>query len=138
MVVSADASDIAAATHTLAEDGIMLMHAADRRTALAQAPAIAPDLVIIDQRLPDRDGATLIRALRVRLRQQNLPIILLAGDPMIESPLRDGPPAAIDYLATPFKPPMLRARVRAWLIRTSTPGDMPSDGQLCRIHRAQA
>jgi DNA-binding response OmpR family regulator len=49
MIVSADASDIAAATHALAEDGIMLMHAADGRTALAQAPAIAPDLVIIDQ-----------------------------------------------------------------------------------------
>ena len=138
MIVSADAPDIAAATHALAEDGIMLMHAADGRTALAQAPAIVPDLVIIDQRLPDRDGATLIRALRVRLRQQNLPIILLAGDPMIESPLRDGAPAAIDYLATPFKPPMLRARVRAWLIRTSTPGDMRSDGQLCRTHQAQA
>jgi ribonuclease BN (tRNA processing enzyme) len=138
MVVSADASHIAAATHALAEDEIMLMHAADGRTALAQAPAIAPDLVLIDQRLPDRDGATLIRSLRARLRRQNLPIILLVGGPMIESPLRNGTPAAIDYLATPFKPPMLRARVHAWLIRTSTPGDVRSDGQLFRAHRAQA
>jgi CheY-like chemotaxis protein len=138
MVVSADASHIAAITHALAEDRIMLIHTADGRTALAQAPAIAPDLVIIDQRLPNRDGATLIRSSRAHLRQQNLPIILLADGPTVEGPLRNGTPAAIDYLATPFKPPMLRARVRAWLIRTSTPGDMRSDGQLCRAQRAQA
>jgi ribonuclease BN (tRNA processing enzyme) len=48
MVVSANASHIAAATHTLAEDGIMLMYAADGCTALAQAPAVAPDLAIIN------------------------------------------------------------------------------------------
>jgi hypothetical protein len=90
---------------------------------------------------PGHDDATIRRieeAARARLRQQNLPIILLADGPTVEGPLRNGTPAAIDYLATPFKPPMLRARVRAWLIRTSTPGDMRSDGQLCRAQRAQA
>jgi phosphoribosyl 1,2-cyclic phosphodiesterase len=138
MVVSADASHIIAAIHALAEDGIMLMYAADGRTALAQAPAIAPDLVIIDQRLPDRDGATIIRSLRARIGQHDLPIILLANGPMLESLLCHGTPTAIDYLATPFKPPMLRAHVRAWLIRTSTPGYMRSNGQLRQARRVQA
>jgi DNA-binding NarL/FixJ family response regulator len=35
--------------------------------ALARVPAVRPDVVIVDMRLPDGDGATLCRALRERM-----------------------------------------------------------------------
>lgn len=118
LVVNANESEIAAIGQALAEDGLMLISTPDKRTALARAVEVLPDLAIIDAQLPDGDGATLIQALRTRLERHNLPIVLLTDGPDTEGTLHGGDAPTTDYLAKPFSPPMLRSRVRAWLART--------------------
>lgn len=73
-----------------------------------------PDLLILDVMMPDKDGLTALRELRARHR---LPVIVLSarGEPVDRIVgLELG---ADDYLAKPFLPRELLARIRALLRR---------------------
>jgi phosphoribosyl 1,2-cyclic phosphodiesterase/CheY-like chemotaxis protein len=138
MLVSADELQAASIARVLGEDDLVLVRMPDRRTALAKAPTMAPDLVIINRRLPDGDGATLIHSLRARLKRRELPVILLTTSTDKEASVRDGLTAATDYLAHPISLPILRMRVRAWLVRTLTqPHTSAHKQQSHRARRAQ-
>lgn len=108
----------------LGQSGFALTHAVDGTRGLAyfQAPANSwqPALVILDLMLPDMDGLEVckrIRALPNAMAQ--IPILMLTakGDPMDRVVgLEIG---ADDYLAKPFEPRELLARIRALLRRTN-------------------
>ena len=136
MIVSGDELQAASIVRVLGEDDLVLTRVPDRRMALALAPTTAPDLVIINQRLPDGDGAHLIRSLRAQLGRSNLPVILLIDDADGEVPIGGGLAAATDYLANPISLPMLRTRVRAWLVRTRAQPPIRSHRQARRARRA--
>jgi phosphoribosyl 1,2-cyclic phosphodiesterase/CheY-like chemotaxis protein len=129
MIVSADELQAASVARMLAEDELVLTRMPNRHMALALAPTMAPDLVIINQALPDGDGVPLIRALRAQLRRRNLPIMLLTAGADGEVSTGDDLAAATDYLATPMSLPMLRTRVRTCLARTLSQSPMRSQGQ---------
>jgi diguanylate cyclase (GGDEF)-like protein len=117
LVVSAHREDVGSIEEVLAEDGLVLVPANDMQSALARVPEVFPDLAIIDAKLPDGDGGTLVRSLRERKDLKRFPILLLTPSPETMVAL-EGPHAPDDYLAKPFSPPMLHSRVRAWLART--------------------
>jgi diguanylate cyclase (GGDEF)-like protein len=88
----------------------------DMHAALTRGTEHLPDLAIIDADLPHADGIDLIPAFRARMSRANFPILLLADRP--DAAADRAATGATDYLAKPYSPPMLRARVRAWLART--------------------
>ena len=92
---------------SLAEDG----RAMDR---LREAAAI--DLVVLDLMLPGEDGLSICRRLRA---ESAVPIVMLtaAGEPT--SKVVGLEMGADDYVAKPFDPQELLARIRAVLRRTS-------------------
>ncbi len=76
-----------------------------------------PDLVVLDLMLPDGDGLDFCRALRALPHAAGLPVLMLSarGEPMDRViGLELG---ADDYLAKPFEPRELLARVKALLRR---------------------
>ncbi len=82
------------------------------------------DAVILDLMLPDADGLDLCRRLRAT---SDVPILMLTarGEPMDKVVgLEIG---ADDYLAKPFEPRELQARLRAVLRRKGSGGTAPSD-----------
>ncbi|MGH7278773.1 MAG: diguanylate cyclase domain-containing protein [Candidatus Rokuibacteriota bacterium] len=133
LVISASESDIAAIGDVLADDDLLLVRMADGKSARAGAADIVPDLAIVDMELPDGDGLSLVPSLREATGRPDLPIIVLVDLAQTER-LLGLVEESIDVLPKPFSPPMLRARIRAWLART-----LPDpEGHTARRRRREA
>ena len=132
LVVSSSETNIAAIGHLLAEDNLVLLPTSDKRTTLECAPAVSPDLAIIDGRLSDGLGVELIQPLRARLDRPDFPIILLTNEATSQSDFRGSGTPVTDCLTKPFSTPMLRTRVLAWLSRAMTPGKARADETISR------
>src|SRR5213080_1465392 len=117
LVVTSDDTQVMAIEDALAEDGMVALPVPDMHAALTRGTEHHPDLAIVDTGLPPGDGADLVPAFRSRIGRSNFPVILLADEPQAAA-LHRPEIGATDYLAKPYSPPMLRARVRAWLART--------------------
>ncbi len=99
----------------LERDGYRITDAGDGQAALAAFDAEGADLVILDLMLPGMQGETVLEALR---ESSDVPILITSAkrsDAERIAGLRAG---ADDYLAKPFNPHELTARVAAILRRT--------------------
>lgn len=89
-----------------AEDGIAL-----RRTL----PKFRPDIVVCDQMMPGEDGLSLTRWMR---GEGHCAVLMLTAMGSITDRIVGLEMGADDYLAKPFEPGELRARIKAILRRT--------------------
>jgi len=85
-----------------------------------------PDLVILDLTLPDRDGFALLP----RIRLKGIPVIILTARDSVRDKVHGLEAGADDYLAKPFDPLELMARVKAVLRRAGKPRARLLIGQL--------
>ncbi len=76
-----------------------------------------PDLAVLDVRLPRRSGLDLVDGIRREPGFQHLPIIMVSALAETESRIAALARGADDYLAKPFSPKELVARVRRLLLR---------------------
>jgi DNA-binding response OmpR family regulator len=88
----------------------------DALAALAERP---PDLLVLDLMLPEVDGLEICRAARTNTRTAAIPIIILTARAEESDRIVGLEIGADDYLAKPFSPNELVARVRALLRRTT-------------------
>ncbi len=79
---------------------------------------IAIDLIILDIRLPGKDGLTLAKELRL---DSNVPIIMLTAKEDVVDRVVGLEVGADDYIAKPFDPRELLARIRSLLRRAGAP-----------------
>jgi DNA-binding response OmpR family regulator len=102
--------------------------AATGTEALRAVKANLPDLVILDLMLPEMDGLEVCRRLRQEPQTAALPIIMLTAKTDEVDRVLGLEMGADDYVAKPFSPKELLARVRAVLRRTRPRGcpDVPS------------
>jgi DNA-binding response OmpR family regulator len=94
---------------------------------------LRPSLVLLDVMLPVLDGFTLCRRLRDDTRFQDLPIILLSALGNEEHRVAGFEVGADDYIAKPFSPREVVARVQAVLMRNRPPlpgGERLLNGEL--------
>lgn len=115
----------------LRRDGFQVVTAADGLEAMEKFCSARPDLVLLDLMLPSIDGLEVCR--RIRL-QSNVPIIMVTAKTEETDTIIGLGVGADDYVAKPFGPKELVARVKAVLRRASAPppiaGDPLSFGQL--------
>jgi DNA-binding response OmpR family regulator len=105
-------------TRVLRSDGYGVMSAANGKQALDLIRREAPDLLLLDYHLPDMTGDAICRRIRRHPLVQDLPVIMLTGDPTSAQPVVSLDSGADDYLQKPFDLLELLARVRALLRRT--------------------
>jgi len=119
LVADDDPTIVALLTATLRQDGFRVLTAADGDTALRLARAERPALILLDWRMPALEGVEVTRALRSDPDPylRDVPVVLLTGETGSENTAAGFAAGVTDYLTKPFKPPFVRARVRAWLVR---------------------
>ncbi len=95
---------------------IELRHAGLPSKGLAALTAAAPDIVLVDVMLPEMDGFELCRRIRAT---SSVPILMLTARGEVTDRVLGLEMGADDYLAKPFEPRELVARMRAILRRKS-------------------
>jgi two-component system OmpR family response regulator len=101
----------------LERNGLRATAVADGRAMRAALEAGRYDLVVLDLMLPGEDGLTLCRELRAH---SNLPVIMLTARGEDTDRIVGLEMGADDYLAKPFNPRELLARIKAVLRRAHT------------------
>ena len=104
--------------------GYTVVTAVDGEDALREIEAHRPNLVVLDVMLPQVDGLVLARHLRNE--RDNMPILMMSARGAVSDRITGLVEGADDYLAKPFNPAELLARVNA-LMRRSSPGALPSE-----------
>lgn len=105
----------------LGMEGHRVTAAADGAAALEAMKEHRPDLLVLDLMMPTIDGLTLCRLLRSE--GDRVPILMLTARTETSDRVAGLDSGADDYLAKPFDPDELLARVRA-LLRRSRPDDV--------------
>ncbi len=97
-------------------EGMRVLEAADGNTALELAREHTPDMAILDVMMPGLNGFELTRALR---QYSDLPILILSAKSQDNDKILGLNLGADDYIAKPFNPVEIAARVKAQLRRTA-------------------
>lgn len=110
----------------LEQAGFRALLAATAETGLHMLRRESPDLLVLDLGLPDRDGWDLTRLIRADRQLARLPILMLTARVEDSDKIVGLELGADDYVAKPFNPRELVARVRALLRRANGAGGPPA------------
>ncbi len=111
---------LALLTRTLSREGHDVIFATDAADGMTAALTRDPLLIVLDVGLPDRTGFEVVRDLRRRGFAR--PVLMLTAHDSVADKVAGLEAGADDYLAKPFDPDELTARVRALLRRAQRGG----------------
>jgi DNA-binding response OmpR family regulator len=114
LVVEDDEAIAQVLQRSLRLEGYDVKIAGDGVTALDEANAFLPDLIILDLGLPRLDGVEVAKRLR---QSDDVPILVLTARDAVEARVEGLDAGADDYLVKPFERQELLARLRALLRR---------------------
>jgi len=127
LVVDDDPPSLKMTAFLFQEEGYEVMTAEDGRQALDLIEREEPDLVVLDVMMPHVDGLEVCRRVR---QHRNVPIIILSAKGEISDRVSGLEIGADDYLAKPFEPSELLARVKALMRRAEAFSTPPSQERL--------
>lgn len=105
---------------TLSEENFDVVEATDGEEALKQIASKAPNLVLLDYKIPKIDGREVCRRVKKDILLRHLPIIMVTGKGDISDKVGGLDAGADDYIVKPFEPKELLARIRMVLRRTES------------------
>lgn len=74
-----------------------------------------PDLILLDVLMPEMNGYEVCRVLKSDPATRDIPVIFLTGSDSVEDVVRGLEIGAVDYIAKPAEPGILKARIRTHL-----------------------
>ena len=125
-----DNADMRSMVRTLMEAaGHQVRLAADGVEAVEAVATQEPDLLILDLEMPRMSGIEVCRTIKANPVTARIPVLMLTGLGAVEHKVEGFEAGADDYLAKPFDPRELRARVAALLRLVQREGDRnPTSG----------
>ena len=113
LVVDDMPENLAALHDALDESGYSVVVASNGATALEQAQALLPDIVLLDAVMPGMDGFEVCRRLKAQLQTRAIPVIFLTGPVLSEHVTRAFMAGGSDYVTKPVRQNEMLARIRA-------------------------
>jgi DNA-binding response OmpR family regulator len=126
LVVDDDASVRAMLSEYLGSHGFNVSVAATGKELRAQIERELPDVVLLDVRMPGEDGLTLARFLR---EHYDVGIIMVTASGDVVDRVVGLEVGADDYVAKPFDPRELLARIKSVLRRIQARPEVPAPAQ---------
>jgi signal transduction histidine kinase len=102
---------------SLEQQGHKIELAEDGQQALAMLQQSRYDVVLLDILMPEMDGFQVLERMKADPTLRDIPVIVISAVDEIDSVVRCIEMGAEDYLAKPFNPVLLRARLNASLGR---------------------
>ncbi|MEW6220470.1 MAG: HD domain-containing phosphohydrolase [Thermodesulfobacteriota bacterium] len=93
-------------------DDYQVFAALDGETALEDIANGPPDLILLDIMMPGLNGYEVCRRLKANPRTRDIPVIFLSALTGEDDEVAGLKLGAVDYIAKPFTPALVRARVR--------------------------
>ena len=106
-------------TVTLRRAGYEVASAADGIEAIEAITRQAPDLVLLDVLMPRADGLETLKRIREHPPTAQVPVIMLTARSRLTDKMKGFEGGADDYVAKPFEPAEILARVAAQLKRST-------------------
>jgi adenylate cyclase len=117
LVVEDDPVNRLLLAHSLERDGHTVTAAQDGREALELLAHEPADVVLLDIVMPELDGIAVLRQIKSDPDLRHIPVIMISAVDEVESVIGCIELGADDYLAKPFDPVLLRARINAGLAK---------------------
>lgn len=112
LVVDDTEANIDIIVATLENDYNNISAAFDGETALELVESNPPDIILLDIMMPKMDGYEVCRRLKANEATRNIPIIFITALSDAEDEARGLGFGAVDYITKPFKPAIVKTRVR--------------------------
>ncbi len=122
LVVDDEKNIVQLARIYLQNEGFRVEAANDGKQALEKAKSVRPDLIVLDIMMPEMNGLDVVRELR---KTTKVPVIMLTARGEDIDRIIGLEVGADDYMAKPFNPRELVARVKAVLRRSQGERDTP-------------
>src|SRR4051812_43754572 len=123
LLIEDDLRTVEAIVALLAREGVSVDHAPSGEAGIGRAGAETVDLILLDRMLPGMSGVDFV----TRLRDAGIekPVMMLSALGRAEHRIEGLNAGVDDYLAKPFEPDELVARLRALHRRTSVQARQP-------------
>jgi two-component system OmpR family response regulator len=115
LVVDDEATLAELLSTALRYEGWEVEHALTGQSAIRQAKAFEPDVILLDVMLPDLSGLDVLR--RIRTTHPNVPVLFLTAKDAVEDRIAGLTAGGDDYVTKPFSLEEVVARLRALLRR---------------------
>ena len=115
LVVDDDAENREVLSRRLIKQGHEVRTASSGSEALQVLTEAAFEVVMLDIMMPDMDGYEVLSRIKGDRRLQHIPVIMISAIDEVQSVVRCIEAGAEDYLAKPFDPTLLKARIGASL-----------------------
>jgi two-component system phosphate regulon response regulator PhoB len=117
LVVEDEESIASIIKYNLKREGYIILSSQDGLDAVSVVKTHKPDLILLDWMLPGISGIEVCRIIRSTPEVCNIPIIMISARGEEVDKITGLDKGADDYIAKPFSPPELIARIRAVLRR---------------------
>lgn len=117
LVVDDDVVNRDVLSRRLIRQGHVVETASTGQIALDLMREGAFDIVLLDIMMPDMDGCEVLQRMKKDPRLQTIPVIMISALNEVQTVVRCIEAGAEDYLAKPFNPTLLKARIGASLER---------------------
>lgn len=119
-------------SYNLKREGFEVTTALDGTTGLGLVEKLAPDLVLLDLMLPGIDGLEICRQIKGNKKLAHISVIMVSAKGEESDVVLGLGIGADDYIAKPFSPRELIARVKA-VIRRSQVSDVSDDSDIIDV-----